>query len=136
MLRGVNNSTVPVAGTWFIDIPKPQSLRVVKAASGDMMSADGVLARDQVPTDVNGPFSARESTDSGSSNRDHSHGSQPLTLRANQERFTQDDFPCPAGRGPIEASFSTRTSNHSATFPCPAGRGPIEARFSRRSRCS
>ena len=102
MLRGVTGSSVPATGTRFIDILKPQSLRIEEDASGDMFPAEGVLARDQVLADISGRFSVRESADSGSSNRHHSHDSQPLTLRANQERLTQEAFPCPPGRGPIE----------------------------------
>ena len=103
MLRGMTGSSVPATGTLVFDIPKPQSLCVVKDASGGMMSADGVIARDQVMADISGRFSVRESTDSGSGKRLHSHDSQSLTLHANREQFTPGAFPCPPGRGPIEA---------------------------------
>lgn len=65
MLRGVTGLIVPDSGALVFDIPKPQSLLVVKDASGGMMSADRGIARDQVMADITGRFSVRERTDSG-----------------------------------------------------------------------
>ena len=127
MLRGVNKSSVPDTGTRFIDIPKSRLFQVVKDASCDMFSADGVLARDQVLADMSGRFSVRERADSGSGNRRHLHDSQSLILCANQERFTQAAFPCPPGRGPIEGLLVLGLQPVlDLRFPCPPGRGPIE----------
>ena len=98
MLRGVIESSIPVTGTLVFDIPKPRSLRGVKDASGGMMSADGLFARDQVRADISGRFSVRESADSGSRNRHLSHDSQPLTLRTHQEQLTQEDSVPPGAR--------------------------------------
>jgi hypothetical protein len=64
MLRRLTGSIVPVTGTWFIDILKLQSLRVLKDASGDMSPAEGVLARDQVPAGFGVCSRALESLDS------------------------------------------------------------------------
>ena len=103
MLRGVNGRRVPVTGALIFDIPKSDLLHVVKDASGGMLPADGVPARDQVLAGICGRFPLRESADSSSNNRHHSHDSQRLILRSHKEQFTQDAIPRPPGRGPIEA---------------------------------
>ena len=103
MLRGVNGRRVPVTGALIFDIPKSDLLHVVKDASGGMLPADGVPARDQVLAGICGRFPLRESADSSSNNRHHSHDSQRLILRSHKEQFTQDVIPRRPGRGPIEA---------------------------------
>ena len=103
MLRGVTNSSVPVTGTRFIDILKPQSLCVVKDASGDITPADDVFARDQGSAGIGGSFSAPEVVDAGSVARQHAHGSLRRILRVRHEQVRQSDSPRSPDRGPIEA---------------------------------
>ena len=103
MLRGLKASIVPVAGMLFIDI-KPKSLPVVKDASGEMLPPDGMLARDQVLAGLGDAFSACESGNVRSDSRNRNHASQSYTLHSQQERFTQEVFPRPPWRGPVEAT--------------------------------
>ena len=56
MLRGLTGRRVPVTGALIFDIPKSDLLHVVKDASGGMLPADGVPARDQVLAGICGRF--------------------------------------------------------------------------------
>jgi hypothetical protein len=103
MLRGVIGSSVPVTGTWIFDILKQKSLRVVKDASGDMLPADGMLARDQAPVGFGGSFSVRESVESGFAAHHYTHDSQSDILRAHKEQVRHKHSPRSPDRGPIEA---------------------------------
>ncbi len=100
MLRGVIGLSVSVTGTLVFDNFKMQLLRVTKGASGDMLSAHRMLARDQVLAEISGRFSLRESADSGSNNRRHSHDSQPLILRAHKRAVYTISNSVPPGARP------------------------------------
>ena len=103
MLRGVTGRSVSVTEALIFDILKSDLLRVVKDASGGMLPADGVLARDQVSAGIGSRFSARESSDSDSDGHHHTHHSQPRTLHARHEQVRQRLSPRSSDRGPIEA---------------------------------
>ena len=124
MLRGLTGRRVPVTGTLIFDNFKLQLLRVTKGASGDMLSADGGPARDQVLAGICGRFPLRESADSSSNNRHHSHDSQRLILRSHKEQFTQDAIPRPPGRGPIEASIKDSCASSTSCNSAPPGARP------------
>jgi hypothetical protein len=106
MLRGLTGSSVLVTGTQFIDILKSQSLRVAKAASGDLIVACGAFAREQVLACVGGYVASRESVDSGSGTRQNAHGSRLGMLRTDNEQFREGASPRSSDRGPIEAGIA------------------------------
>lgn len=110
MLRGVNQSSFPVTGTRFIDILRLQSLRVVKGASGDMVPALAVLARDQRLAGIRDRRAARRFADFVPAFRHQHNDSRARALRVRIVRFTYELYPRSSDRGPIEAPspFSPR----------------------------
>ena len=88
MLRGVIDLSDPVTGARFIDILKLPALRVIKDASGDMLAADGVLARNRVQTGVGGIFLMRESVKLGFGTCQRKYDSQCRALRSDFEQLT------------------------------------------------
>ena len=103
MLRGVIDLSDPVTGARFIDILKLPALRVIKDASGDMLAADGVLARNRVQTGVGGIFLMRESVKLGFGTCQRKYDSQCRALRSDFEQLTHRPSPRGNSRGPIEA---------------------------------
>jgi hypothetical protein len=84
MLRGVTGLIVPVTGTLVFDILRSDSLRAVKDASGGMMPADWMAARDQVLAGPGGRCSGRELVAAGSHPLHLLHSSQSVSLRPDQ----------------------------------------------------
>lgn len=103
MLRGVIDLSDPVTGARFIDILKLPALRVIKDASGDMLAADGVLARNRVQTGVGGIFLMQESVKLGFGTCQRKYDSQCRALRSDFEQLTHRHSPRGNSRGPIEA---------------------------------